>query len=79
MEWEEVGREEKLERVRRKKEHWEVTRIARALTVELLEVAVAWTEERSMRELVDEIILEGWRKLETENIIRMILDADGEV
>ena len=56
-----------------------MSRITRALTVELVEVAVAWAEERPIRELVDEIVLEGWRKFETEKILRMILGADGEV
>ena len=35
MEWEEVGREEKLEKVRRKKEVWEVARFAKGMVLEL--------------------------------------------
>ena len=40
MEREEVGREEKLERVRRKKEGWEVVRFAKVIVLELAEKAV---------------------------------------
>ena len=56
MEWEEMGREDKLEVVRRKKEQWEVTRNARAILIELIEGTVKWVEEKPMRQLVDEFM-----------------------
>ena len=79
MEWEEMGREEKLEIVRKKKEHWEVTRNARAIIVDLLEDAMAWAEEKPMRQLVNEIVLEGWRKMEIKRINNIIVSSDTEV
>ena len=79
MEWEEMGREEKLEIVRKKKEHWEVTRNARAIIVDLLEDAIAWAEEKPMRQLVNEIVLEGWRKMEIKRINNIIVSSDTEV
>ena len=37
MEWEEMGREEKLLIVSKKKEHWVVTRNLRAIILDILE------------------------------------------
>ena len=39
MEWEEMGMEEKLERVRKKKEDWEIVRFAKNIVLELGERA----------------------------------------
>ena len=79
MEWEEMGREDKLEVVRRKKEQWEVTRNARAILIDLMEGSVKWVEEKPMRQLVDEVMQEGWMRLETSRINAIIRSSDMEV
>ena len=79
MEWEEMGREEKLLIVSKKKEHWEVTRISRAIILDILEGAMAWSEEMPMRQLIDEIVLEGWMRMETMRINNIIMGLDKEV
>ena len=79
MEWEWMGRDEKLERVRKKKESWEVSRMSKAIAVELVEEAISWTEEKPMREILEEIVLEGWRNMETARVLRMISDSEQEI
>ena len=69
MEWEEMRRDERLALVRKKKEGWEMVKVARDLTVEVMEKAVSWTEEKSTRELIDEIVHEGWRRLEYKRVL----------
>ena len=68
-----MGREEKLEIVKRKKKHWIVTRNSRAIIVDILEDAMTWSEEKPLRQLRNEIVLEGWRRMET------IMGSDTEV
>ena len=70
MEWEEVGREERLERVRRKKEGWEVARFAKGMVLELAEKAVTIAENKFVSEWLEEIMLEGWRRIETGRALR---------
>ena len=79
MEWEEMGREEKLERVWKKKERWEVSRISMSIVVDLVQEAVAWSEEKPLREIVEDIVLEGWRNIETARIMKMIADSEAEI
>ena len=79
MEWEEMGREEKLERVRKKKESWELSKMSMAIVVDIVKEAVVLSEEKPIREMVEDIVLEGWRHVETARIMNMILDAEDEI
>ena len=79
MEWEEMGRDEKLERVRKKKERWEISKMSMAIVMDLVKEAVAWSEEKPIREIVEDIVLEGWRHIETVRIMKTILDSEDEI
>ena len=70
-----MGREEKLLIVSKKKEHWVVTRNLRAIILDILEGAMAWSEEKPMRQLIDEIVLEGWMRMETIRINNIIKEV----
>ena len=79
MEWEEVGREEKLERARRKKEGWELVRFAKGIVLELGEKAVTRAENKHVSECLEYIVLEGWRRIETGRALRSINNLEKEV
>ena len=52
MDWEEMVREEKLERVGRRKKEWENTRISRSILLGVLEETMIFIETKDMRELM---------------------------
>ena len=79
MEWEEMGREEKLERVKRNKEGWEVIRFAKNIVLELGEKAVSWTENKHIRDLLKDIVHEGWKRMKTEKVLRMITNSEKDI
>ena len=69
-----MGREEKLERVRKKKEGWEIVRFTKNIVLELGERAVTWTENTHIRDWLEEIILEGWKRI--ERVLRIIKNQE---
>ena len=68
MEWEEVWREEKLERARSKKEKWELARI---LVNEIVEKATTESEHGHVRQLLEETLQDGWSRIEVKEEKRM--------
>ena len=40
---------------------------------------ISWSEEKPMRQLIDEIVLEGWMRMETMRINNIIMGSDKEV
>ena len=76
MDWEEVGREEKLERAGRRKKEWENTRMSRSLLLDVLEEAMIFVETKDMRVLMDEIVQEGWKRMETRRVLAIINDCE---
>ena len=40
---------------------------------------ISWSEEKPMRQLIDEIVLEGWMRMETMRINTIIMGLDQEV
>ena len=40
---------------------------------------ISWSEEKPMRQLIDEIVLEGWMRMETMRINNIIMGLDKEV
>ena len=79
MEWEEVGRQEKLEKARRKKKGWELVRFAKGIVLELGEKAVNRAENKHVSECLEDIVLEGWRRIETGRALRSINNLEKEV
>ena len=79
MEWEGMGREEKLERARRKKEGWEVVRFAKDIVLGLGERAVSWSENNHIRDWLEEIVQEGWRRIETGRVLRIINNLEMDI
>ena len=65
--------------MRIKKESWEVSRISMSTVMEVVEGAVTWSEEKPMRELVEDIVMEGWRDIEASRIMRMITNSENEI
>ena len=63
MEWEEMGKEEKLEKARQKKEKWEVARMVNQITLEMFEKAVTESETSLVKQILEDIIQEGWRRI----------------
>ena len=76
MEWEELEREEKLERVERKKREWTNIRMCRSIVLDLVGETVSWVKEKPWREVVEEMVDEGWRRLETSRILLMFSNTE---
>ena len=63
MEWEEMGKEEKLEKARKKKEKWKVARMINLITMEMVEKAVSRSENSHVKQILEDTIQEGWRRI----------------
>ena len=79
MDWEEMVRQEKLDRVGRRKKEWENTRISRSLLLDVLEEAMIFVKTKNMRELMDEIVQEGWKRMETRRVLAIINDCEAGI
>ena len=74
MDW-----EEKLERVGRRKKEWENARISRNIPIDVLEEAMIFLETKDMREHMDEIVQEGWKRLETRRVLTFIYGSEADI
>ena len=53
-----------MDLVRKKKEGWKVVRIAKELTIEMMEKAVSRTEKMYISNLMNDIVQDVWKRLE---------------
>ena len=59
MEWEEIWKVEKLEKVRRKKEKWELASMVNLITVEMAGKAVSQSENNHVIQMLEDTLQEG--------------------
>ena len=73
LEWEERCREERkeerLDLVMKKKEGWKIVRIAKDLTIEMMEKAVSITDKKNIINLMNDIVQDVWKRLELRNFL----------
>ena len=67
MEWEEMGREEKLEKARKKKEKWEVARVINMIIMESVEKATSESENSHVKQILEDTLQEGWRRIKEKD------------
>ena len=79
MEWEDHGREEKLERARLRKLEWASTAMMKKVVVELLEGAVGKVESRHCEKIVLEMVDRAWEDGEVNRIMDIIGEAGKSV
>ena len=79
MEWEDHGREEKIERARLRKLEWASTAMMKKVVVELLEGAVGKVESRHCEKIVLEMVDRAWEDGEVNRIMDIIGEAGKSV
>ena len=72
-------REEKKEKARKKRDEWELKRIARLITTGVMEDAVSRSEMKHIEHLIEDTLHEGWRRVETKRLLRLLEETEDEV
>ena len=72
-------KEEKRMKAREKRKAWELKRIARLITTGVVEEAVSRSEMKHIESIVEDILLEGWRRVETTRILQIMDETEEEV
>ena len=74
-----MGKEEKVKRAKKKKEKWELTRMVKLITMEMVEKAVSQSENKHVKRMLEDTLQEGWRRIETTRILQMLDKTDEEI
>ena len=72
-------KEEKRMKAREKRKAWELKRIARLITTGVVEEAVSRSEMKHIESIVEDILREGWRRVETTRILQIMDETEEEV
>ena len=74
-----MGKEEKVEKAKKKKDKWELTWMVKLITMEMVEKAVSQSENKHVKRMLEDTLQEGWRRIETTRILQILDKTDEEI